>query len=117
MADLFVPSCSSGKVSISAQNVQSLMLSSSFLQLSKVRDACAEFLMNRLAPTNVIGVRHFADSLGCSSLVTACDKFVLKFFAHIATDSEEFLALSYQQVHYRMVQIGLCCLERMMEES
>ena len=33
-----------GRVSISTSNVQNLMMGASFLQLSRVRDACAEFL-------------------------------------------------------------------------
>lgn len=73
----------SGKVSISTSNVQSLMMTASFLQLSRVRDACAEFLMARLSPNNVLGIKSFADSLGCSILVAACHKFVKKFFAKV----------------------------------
>ena len=30
----------------------------------RVRDACAEFLQMRLTPQNVLGIRHFAESLG-----------------------------------------------------
>lgn len=54
----------SGKVTISTSNVQSLMMTASFLQLSRVRDACAEFLMARLSPSNVLGIKTFADTLG-----------------------------------------------------
>ena len=43
---------------------QSLMMTANFLQLSRVRDACAEFLMARLCPSNVLGVKTFADTLG-----------------------------------------------------
>ena len=48
----------SGKVTISTSNVQSLMMTANFLQLSRVRDACAEFLMARLCPSNVLGKFH-----------------------------------------------------------
>jgi hypothetical protein len=54
----------SGKVVISTSNVQNLMLGASFLQLTRVRDACAEFLQQRLSPQNVLGIRHFAESVG-----------------------------------------------------
>lgn len=37
----------SGMVKIDNQNVQSLMVGSAFLQLNKVRDACADFLISR----------------------------------------------------------------------
>ena len=87
----------SGKVSISTNNVQSLMMGASFLQLARVRDACAEFLMARLSPVNVMEVQNFADSLGCTSLVVACQKYAQKFFPHVV-DCEEFLGLSTRQV-------------------
>ena len=87
----------SGKVTISSSNVQSLMMGASFLQLSIVRDACANFLMSRLLPHNVLGVMSFADTLGCVSLVNACQNFIKKFFNHVS-QSDEFLMLSLDQV-------------------
>ena len=87
----------SGKVTISSSNVQSLMMGASFLQLSIVRDACADFLMTRLLPHNVLGVMSFADTLGCVSLVNACQKFIKKFFKHVS-QADEFLLLSLNQV-------------------
>ena len=87
----------SGKVTISSSNVQSLMMGASFLQLSVVRDACADFLMTRLLPHNVLGVMNFADTLGCISLVKACQKFIKKFFSHVV-QSDEFLMLPLSQV-------------------
>lgn len=87
----------SGKLTISSSNVQSLMMGASFLQLSIVRDACADFLMTRLLPHNVLGVMSFADTLGCVSLVNACQKFIKKFFHHVA-QSDEFLLLPLNQV-------------------
>lgn len=37
----------SGTVKIDNQNVQGLMMGAAFLQLHKVRDACADFLISR----------------------------------------------------------------------
>ena len=48
----------SGRITISTSNVQNLMLGANFLQLSRVRDACAEFLQTRLSPANVLGIRY-----------------------------------------------------------
>ena len=31
---------------------------------ARVLDACADFLQLRLTPNNVLGIRHFAESLG-----------------------------------------------------
>jgi hypothetical protein len=75
------------------------MMGASYLQLSRVRDACAEFLMARLTPANVVEVQRFAEALGCQSLVAACQKFVQKFFAHVV-EGDEFLNLDVNHVSY-----------------
>ncbi len=69
----------SGKLTITVHNVQSLAQSSSFLQMSRVRDACADFLTSRLSPFNVLGVKHFADSLGCQALVKECQRYLQRY--------------------------------------
>ena len=73
------------------------MLAASFLQLTKVRDACADFLHARLTPQNVLGIRTFAESLGSLSLVKAADKFLQKHFKSVS-ESEEFLAVGLAEV-------------------
>lgn len=109
----------SGTVKIDNQNVQSLMVGASFLQLNKVRDACADFLISRYALShlmqywiswnfsivnmtfqcfrfhahNVLGIRQFADSLSCTQLVSAAEKYIHHYFSKVA-QSEEFLSLS-----------------------
>ncbi len=88
----------SGRVSISTSNVQSLMMGASFLQLNRVRDACADFLTSRLSAGNVLGMRRFADGLGCQPLTSACDRFAHKFFAAIVED-DEFASLAYDELH------------------
>jgi len=86
----------SGRITISTSNVQNLMLGANFLQLSRVRDACAEFLQTRLSPGNVLGIRQFAESLGCLALVKSSDKFIQKHFEAVA-EAEEFLALGLEE--------------------
>lgn len=83
----------SGCIRIDINNCQSLMIGASFLQLNKVRDACAEFLIRKFHPQNVLGIKSFGDSLSHSSLVIAADKFINQKFAAIST-SEEFMQLS-----------------------
>eukprot|EP00096_Caligus_rogercresseyi_P010549 TRINITY_DN3897_c0_g1_i2.p1 TRINITY_DN3897_c0_g1~~TRINITY_DN3897_c0_g1_i2.p1 ORF type:complete len:601 (-),score=186.52 TRINITY_DN3897_c0_g1_i2:1052-2854(-) len=87
-----------GKISISGSNVQNLIIGASFFQLARVKDACEEFLMTRLAPSNVLGVKQFAENLGnCNSLGKACQKYIQKFFENVVKNSE-FLELSFNQV-------------------
>ncbi|KAG8234651.1 hypothetical protein J437_LFUL006539 [Ladona fulva] len=87
----------SGRVTIDHNNVQSLMLGASFLQLDKVRDACADFLSRRLHPQNALGIKSFADALSSSGLVRAADTFILKHFAEVAK-GDEFLSLKPNQL-------------------
>ena len=42
-------------------------------------------------------MESFADSLGCSSLVSACQKYVKKFFSKVA-ETEEFMSLEIEEV-------------------
>lgn len=87
----------SGKVLISTSNVQSLLVGASYLQLNKVREACCEFLRKRLHPNNVLGVRSFADALGCSCLVEATNRYIQKYFLEVS-HSDEFLNLQFTDV-------------------
>jgi len=81
-----------GKLIINSANVRSLMLSAAFLQSNAVLSACAEYLMARLSAENVLDTEIFADSLGCTMLVTSCQKFIKKFFVQVV-QSEDFLHL------------------------
>lgn len=68
------------------------MVGAAFLQLNKVRDACADFLVSRFHAHNVLGIRQFADNLGCNQLVAEAEKFIHKNFTNVS-QSEEFLGL------------------------
>lgn len=73
------------------------MIGASFLQLNKVRDACANYLLQGLHPQNALGFRHFADSLGCRSLSDSADKYIETYF-HEVSEHEEYLHLSLAEV-------------------
>ena len=42
-------------------------------------------------------MQRFAEALACHALVAACQKFVQKFFAHVA-EGAEFLSLDVEHV-------------------
>ncbi|CAG0883555.1 unnamed protein product [Darwinula stevensoni] len=86
-----------GKVVVKSNNVQSLLHGASFLQLTGVVSACGEFIQKRLTPGNVLGIRAYAETLGCFSLVEASDRFLQKHFVDVVK-GEEFLGLSFPQV-------------------
>ncbi|XP_054724682.1 kelch-like protein 18 [Uloborus diversus] len=95
--ELLINFAYSGKVQISTSNVQSLLVGASFFQLSKVREACCEFLKRRLHPNNALGIRTFADALGCSTLVDATNRYLQKHFLEVCR-SEEFINLQLADV-------------------
>ncbi|KPP67355.1 kelch-like protein 18-like, partial [Scleropages formosus] len=86
-----------GHVAIDQQNVQSLLIAASFLQLQNVKDACCSFLRERLHPKNCLGVRQFAETMMCTTLYDAANSFVHQHFAEVSM-SEEFLALQAEEV-------------------
>lgn len=87
----------SGRVTLTNDNVQSIMVGASYVQLHKVKDACADFLRRHFHPHNVLGIRHFADSLSCNSLMEEADKYIQQYF-HEVSQEEEFLNLSFADV-------------------
>uniref|UniRef100_T1GHS7 BTB domain-containing protein n=1 Tax=Megaselia scalaris TaxID=36166 RepID=T1GHS7_MEGSC len=87
----------SGKIRIDNHNVQNLMVGASFLQLNKVRDACADFLIEGFHPNNVLGIRHFADSMSCMHLISAADKYINLYFTKVS-QCDEFLSLPFDEL-------------------
>ncbi|ESP02986.1 hypothetical protein LOTGIDRAFT_177864 [Lottia gigantea] len=82
-----------GRLQIDAGSVQSLLIAASFLHLQCVKEACCDFLQNRLHPQNCLGVRSFADQYMCTSLVEAANKFIQNNFKQVSV-TDEFMSLS-----------------------
>ncbi|XP_011373627.1 kelch-like protein 18 isoform X1 [Pteropus medius] len=86
-----------GHLAIDQQNVQSLLMGASFLQLQSIKDACCTFLRERLHPKNCLGVRQFAETMMCAVLYDAANSFIHQHFVEVSA-SEEFLALPLEDV-------------------
>lgn len=95
--ELLIDYCYSGQLKITLFNVESLLVGASFLQLSKVSNACCDFLKKHLHVSNVLGVQAFADAFGFADLVESAKKFIHKKFQEVI-DCEEYLRLSVNQV-------------------
>ncbi|XP_060679705.1 kelch-like protein 18 [Hemiscyllium ocellatum] len=87
-----------GRLAIDQQNVQSLLIGASFLQLQNVKDVCCTFLRERLHPKNCLGVRQFAETMMCTVLYDASNSFIHQHFVEVSM-SEEFLALPFEEVY------------------
>ncbi|XP_063740979.1 LOW QUALITY PROTEIN: kelch-like protein 18 [Eleginops maclovinus] len=87
----------SGHVAIDQQNVQSLLVGASFLQLQSVKEACCCYLQDRLHPKNCLGVRQFAETMMCTALYDAASSFLFQNFLQVC-ESEEFLSLKPEEL-------------------
>ena len=81
------------KITITTENVQSLLYASSILQIETVAIACCDFMKTHLHPTNCIGVRNFAEIHGRSELMKMADSFARDHFMNIV-ECEEYLSIS-----------------------
>ncbi|XP_070536116.1 kelch-like protein 18 [Ptychodera flava] len=95
--EAFVNYAYNGRVEMDVNNVQSLLIGASFLQLQVIKEACCEFLKERLNPSNCLGIRDFADTMMCSNLNESATKYLHKRFVDVSK-SDEFLSLSKEQL-------------------
>lgn len=81
-------------VTISDANVQSLLVAAEFLELHQVKDACVEFLSNKLSGNNVVQVRTLALRLNISKLLEKSNNYIRQNFESFSKN-EDFLNLSH----------------------
>ena len=86
-----------GVLDLNNNNVQHLLSGASLLQLDAVKDACENFLLRKLHPTNCITVKSLADTFSCEKLLDAANSFLEKNFVEVS-NSEEFFQLSCEGI-------------------
>ena len=84
------------ELEIRVDNVESLLASSSILQIKDIRDACCEFMKSQLHPSNCLGIRAFADAHSCEQLFKIADKYAQDHFLDVCKNQEFFLLSSEQ---------------------
>ena len=94
------------KLEIRVDNVESLLASSSILQIPDVKDACCDFMKSQLHPSNCLGIRAFADAHGCDKLFKIADKYAKHNFLDVCKNQEFFL-LSPEQLFEILCSDGL----------
>ena len=90
--ELLIDFAYTGKLDISIDTVQSLLYTSSLLQLTAIQKACSDFLEHQLHPSNCLGIRSFADAHSCTGLLQASEKYIYEHFNDVVKN-EEFLLL------------------------
>lgn len=86
-----------GSIKIGKDNVQTILSAASIFQLDDLKKACANFLVQQLAPCNCLGIRAFAQTYGCARLEEQAWKHTLLRFVEVSS-TEEFYNLELTQV-------------------
>jgi hypothetical protein len=82
------------KLVITQNNVQSLMMAAAMLVFVPAFNACGEFLVGQLHPTNCLAIRQFAESLNCEFAVEKASMFFRQHFMECVKMEEQYKVLS-----------------------
>jgi kelch-like protein 18 len=86
-----------GRITITNDNVQSLLIGANFFHLKSIKTACCDFVKKRLTVQDALIVKQFAEQLMCHDLVQEVNRFVCKNFTKIV-QTQEFFNLSYPEM-------------------
>lgn len=73
-----------GKLQVTASNVQSLVPAACLFQMNLIIDECCQFLESQIHVNNCIGIWRFADDYGLMDLTQALFKFINQNFEEIS---------------------------------
>lgn len=93
-------------ISITTQNVQSLLSASCFLDFSEVFTKCADFLKWQIDPTNCIALREFANKHDCTELQILAEKYTRRHFL-LVSKGDQFVNMSLEQLKNLIGDDGL----------
>lgn len=74
----------SGKIEITNENVQALLIAANFFHLKNIKLACCEFVKKRLCVQDALCLRSFAEQLMCHDLVVSVNRFINNNFSKIS---------------------------------
>lgn len=84
---------------LTEENVQTIMQTAAMMQIIPVEKLCSAFIKKHLHPTNCLGIREFAERMGCRELRSEADKFCEENFLDVS-QTEEFLNLNVDEVRH-----------------
>uniref|UniRef100_A0A8C2U6D2 Kelch like family member 5 n=1 Tax=Coturnix japonica TaxID=93934 RepID=A0A8C2U6D2_COTJA len=86
-----------GRLELKEDNIECLLSTACLLQLSQVVEACCNFLMKQLHPSNCLGIRSFADAQGCTDLHKVAHNYTMENFMEVIRN-QEFLLLPATEI-------------------
>ena len=108
---LIVDFAYTGYISINQNNVESLLIASNMLGVSKIITACCNFLLKELHCTNCIGIFEFAERLSLKSLRETCLSFIEENFTDIS-HCDDFLTTDLHSLKQFLLSDNLRAQEK-----
>ncbi|NWS66863.1 KLHL4 protein, partial [Crotophaga sulcirostris] len=86
-----------GILELKEDTIESLLAAACLLQLAQVIEACCNFLMKQLHPSNCLGIHSFGDAQGCTELLKVAHTYTMEHFTEVIKN-QEFLLLPANEI-------------------
>ncbi|KAM9328377.1 kelch-like protein 10 [Pholidichthys leucotaenia] len=96
-----------GLVSVTVENVQELLLTADQLEVMDIVQICWNFIENKLALKNCIGIWQFTNLISCAEMRYKAWHYITDHFVDVVS-SEEFLQLSVEDLEDILGRDELC---------
>ncbi|KAK3091829.1 hypothetical protein FSP39_022975 [Pinctada imbricata] len=97
MVELLINYAYTSEITISRQNVQSLLSASNLLEILSVKNACCHYLEQNMDETNCVGIHCFAEVHACEDLQHKSKDYILQNFTSVC-QQEEFQGLTQSKL-------------------
>ncbi|CAL4126360.1 unnamed protein product, partial [Meganyctiphanes norvegica] len=97
MVSLLLDYAYTSAITITKNNVQSLLSASNLLEVAAVRESCCRFLERHIDASNCVGIHCFAEAHACHELTKKAKAYTLRNFSNIVT-GDEWLSLPVEKV-------------------
>ena len=94
---ILVEYCYTGKVKITPQTAQDLLVTADKFGLSNIAQFCAKYMGEQLCPSNCLGLREFAFQQNLTELYEKASSYVIQNFTAVSKE-EEFIQLPLEKV-------------------
>ncbi|XP_077970350.1 kelch-like protein 21 [Styela clava] len=95
--ELLIEFCYTSQVEINTENVERLMKAADLFQFPTIKDACGNFLLKHLHPSNSLNIERFADGLSCSKLAEMSFNYTLQHIVEV-TLTKDFMNLNFNKL-------------------
>ncbi|KAJ8000474.1 hypothetical protein DPEC_G00180490 [Dallia pectoralis] len=86
-----------GRVELREETIECVLSASCLLQLSAVVQACCNFLIRQLHPSNCLGIRSYAEAQACTLLHLTAHSYTMENFVQVV-ECQEFLLLPLDEI-------------------